>query len=55
MNAVDLGWVVSALRIYVYTEVTLLVFLDKENNDGGAQLNATWASPLVFVPTEMSG
>jgi hypothetical protein len=55
MTLVDLGWVVTALKAYVIAEVVLLVELDNKNNDGGAQLNATWASPLVYVPSEMSG
>ena len=29
------------------------IYLDQKNNDGGAQLNATWANPLIYVPTEM--
>lgn len=53
MNLVDLGWVVTALKAYLIGEITLLVYLDQKNNDGGAQLNATWASPLIYVPTEM--
>jgi hypothetical protein len=53
MNTVDLGWVVTALKAYVIAEIVALVELDKRNDDGGAQLNATWPEPLVFVPTEM--